>query len=142
MTAPFMPKRRAIAEINVVPYIDVMLVLLVVFMVTAPMLEQGVKVDLPDAKAAEITTVDESKLIIVTVNATGELFLNVSADPKAAQSLDVIESTVTKIIDERPTAEVYVRGDERVVYGRVVSVMAALQNAGVPNVGLITEGVK
>ena len=133
-----MRRRRMLAEINVVPYIDVMLVLLVIFMVTAPMLMQGVEVDLPDADAAPVKDQDAEPLI-VSINDRGELFLNLGANEKQALELETIRQRVAAVLRRTPEKPVLVWGDQRVAYGDVVVVMAALQEAGAPTVGLVTE---
>ena len=133
-----MRRRRMLAEINVVPYIDVMLVLLVIFMVTAPMLMQGVEVDLPDADATPVKDQDAEPLI-VSINDRGELFLNLGANEKQALELATIRQRVAAVLRRTPEKPVLVWGDQRVAYGDVVIVMAALQEAGAPTVGLVTE---
>jgi len=138
-----MRKRRAVAEINVVPYIDVMLVLLIIFMVTAPMLMQGVKVDLPDA-AAEPVKNQDSEPLIVSVDAAGALYLNLGGNEKQALDLATIRQRVTAVLRRDPDKPVLIWGDQSVSYGAVVTVMTALQEAGAGSVGLVTEepGVK
>jgi len=131
-------KRRAVAEINVVPYIDVMLVLLIIFMVTAPMLMQGVKVDLPDADAAPVDNQD-SEPLIVSVDAAGQLYLNIGGNEKQALELATIRQRVAAVLRRSPDKPVLVWGDQAVPYGRVVTVMSTLQEAGAPSVGLVTE---
>jgi biopolymer transport protein TolR len=126
------------AEINVVPYIDVMLVLLIIFMVTAPMLMQGVKVELPDA-AAEPVENQDSEPLIVSVNSAGQLFLNLGGDKERPVSLATIQQRVGAVMRRSPDKPVLVWGDEAVPYGEVVTLMAALQEAGAPAVGLVTE---
>ena len=133
-----MRRRRMLAEINVVPYIDVMLVLLVIFMVTAPMLMQGVGVDLPDADAAPVKDQDAEPLI-VSINDRGELFLNLGANEKQALELATIRQRVAAVLRRTPDKPVLVWGDQKVAYGDVVVVMTALQEAGAPQVGLVTE---
>ena len=133
-----MRKRRAVAEINVVPYIDVMLVLLIIFMVTAPMLMQGVKVDLPDADAAPVDNQD-SEPLIVSVDAAGQLYLNIGGNEKQALELATIRQRVAAVLRRSPEKPVLVWGDQAVPYGRVVTVMSTLQEAGAPSVGLVTE---
>jgi biopolymer transport protein TolR len=130
-------KHRPMAEINVVPYIDVMLVLLIIFMVTAPMLMQGVKVDLPEANAAPVENQD-SEPLIVSINAAGQLFLNLGQEDRVL-SLPTIKDRVAAVIRRNPKKPVLVWGDKAVPYGEVVSVMVALQEAGAPSVGLVTE---
>ena len=133
-----MRRRRMLAEINVVPYIDVMLVLLVIFMVTAPMLMQGVEVDLPDAHAAPVKDQDAEPLI-VSINDRGQLFLNLGAYEKQALELATIRQRVAAVLRRTPDKPVLVWGDQEVAYGDVVVLMTALQEAGAPTVGLVTE---
>jgi biopolymer transport protein TolR len=125
------------SEINVVPYIDVMLVLLIIFMVTAPMLMQGVKVELPEAAADPVENQD-SEPVIVSVNASGQLFLNLGQEDQVL-SLATIKDRVAAVIRRSPDKPVLVWGDRAVPYGEVVTLMAALQEAGAPSVGLVTE---
>jgi len=131
-------KKKPLAEINVVPYIDVMLVLLVVFMVTAPLLMQGVKVDLPKAPSTPMEQNDEEPLI-VSVKQDGTYYLNLGADQKTAKPLKQITETVGKILRQKPNTPVLVWGDHKAQYGLVVSLMSDLQTAGAPSVGLVTE---
>ena len=126
------------AEINVVPYIDVMLVLLVVFMVTAPLLMQGVKVDLPQANSVPINNNDEEPLI-VSIKDNGSYYLNLGADQEQQKPLSLIKEQVGKVMRQKPATPVLVWGDANVPYGKVVGLMAELQSAGVPSVGLVTE---
>ena len=133
-----MRKRRAVADINVVPYIDVMLVLLIIFMVTAPMLMQGVKVDLPDA-AAEPVNNQDSEPLIVSVSVDGEFYLNVGGNEKQALELATVKQRVAAVLRRSPDKPVLVWGDQGVAYGSVVTLMTALQEAGAPSVGLVTE---
>lgn len=133
-----MRKRRAVAEINVVPYIDVMLVLLIIFMVTAPMLMQGVRVDLPDADSKPVEDQD-SEPVIVSVDAAGRYYLNLGADEKQALELVTVQQRVSAVLRRNPEKPVMVWGDQAVSYGTVVQLMSALQDAGAPSVGLVTE---
>lgn len=131
-------KKKPLAEINVVPYIDVMLVLLVVFMVTAPLLMQGVKVDLPKAPSTPMDQNDEEPLI-VSVRQDGTYYLNLGAEQKQAKPLKQITETVAKILRQKPNTPILVWGDHKAQYGLVVSLMSDLQAAGAPSVGLVTE---
>ncbi len=131
-------KRKPMAEINVVPYLDVMLVLLVVFMVTAPMLMQGVKVDLPQAPSTPIDNKDEEPLI-VSIKPDGTYYLNIGKDQESPKSLNKITEVVAKVLRQNPKIPVLVWGDAEVRYGVVVSLMTRLQGAGAPSVGLVTE---
>ena len=130
-------KRKLVAEINVVTYIDVTLVLLVVFMITAPLLMQGVKVELPDANSAPMDTKDQEPFI-VSIKADGSYWIDVSGENKA-ESLAVIKDRVAKVLRQKPKTPVLVWGDGRVDYGVVVHLMSELQLAGAPSVGLVTE---
>jgi len=130
-------KRKPMSDINVVPYIDVMLVLLIIFMVTAPMLMQGVQVDLPEASADPVENQD-SEPVIVSVDAAGQLYLNLGQE-KQVLSLPTIVERVAAVIRRSPDKPVLVWGDRAVPYGEVVTLMVGLQEAGVPSVGLVTE---
>lgn len=136
-------RRKAMAEINVVPYIDVMLVLLVIFMITTPLLTQGVKIDLPKAQSQAIE-IKHVEPIIVSVDAKGRYYLNVAETPN--KPLDA-EALATRVAAELTLAkrggikrDVLVKGDRHVDYGRVVRAMSVLQSAGAPSVGLLTQG--
>jgi len=130
-------KRRPMSEINVVPYIDVMLVLLIIFMVTAPMLMQGVKVDLPEASADPVENQD-SEPVIVSIDATGQLYLNLGQEEQVL-ALATIRDRVAAVMRRSPDKPVLIWGDAAVPYGEVVTVMVALQDAGAPSLGLVTE---
>jgi len=130
--------RKPMGEINVVPFIDVMLVLLVIFMITAPMLTQGVQVDLPQVTSEPIDDMEDSEPIIVSVDREGQYFLSVGGD-ETPVSLDDIADRVIILLERRPGTPVMVRGDRNVPYGQVVTLMSTLQIAGVSNVGLISE---
>lgn len=135
-------RRNPIAEINVVPYIDVMLVLLVIFMITAPMLTQGVTVDLPKAASESLKSADREP-IIVSVNRDGEFFLNVSTNPSAPiapQALMVQVAAELELAKQSGQAlNVLVKGDQGVPYGKVVAAMSLLKQAGALQVGLLTD---
>lgn len=131
-------RRQPMSEINVVPYIDVMLVLLVIFMITAPLLAQGVKVDLPQA-ASEPIEPKQKEPLIVTVNAQGVYFLNVGDNPKNGIDNETLVQRVATVLRHQPETPVLVRGDKNVNYGKVVTAMTLLQKAGAPSVGLLTE---
>ena len=131
-------KHRPVAEINVVPYIDVMLVLLIIFMVTAPMLMQGVKVDLPEASTDPVENQD-SEPLIVSIKSDGQLYLNLGGGKDQALSLATIKQRVSVVMRRSPEKPVLVWGDRAVAYGEVVTLMATLQDAGAPSVGLVTE---
>lgn len=134
-------RKRPKAEINVVPYIDVMLVLLVIFMVTAPLLSQGVKVNLPKASAQAIQQNNEP--IIVSVDALGNYYLNVAANPNQAIDANALVSQVSaklqQSLQQGNQQQVLVKGDQSVDYGKVMQAMVLLQQAGAQGVGLVTQ---
>ena len=133
-----MRSRRAVAEINVVPYIDVMLVLLVIFMATAPLLMQGVEVDLPKADSSPVSDSDAEPLI-VSIDAQARLYLNLGASDDQALSIETVKQRVATVLKRNPEKTVMVWGDAAVPYGEVVVLMSELQEAGAPSVGLVTE---
>ena len=126
-------KRKLMAEINVVPYIDVMLVLLVIFMITAPLLTQGVKVELPQAAARPVDS-DDRETLVVTVDRHGKYYLD---DHEMAAA--PLQAKVAAILRLRPQTPVLVRGDRQVAYNEVIRVMVLLQAAGAGSVGLVTQ---
>ncbi|ROT99585.1 protein TolR [Marinobacter sp. R17] len=133
------PRRKPMAEINVVPYIDVMLVLLVIFMVTAPMMTQGVKVDLPETTSDPMQAPKDVEPVIVSVDANGAYYIEVGDKGSDPMPLPTLTEQVNKVLSGRSQRDVLVRGDRNVDYGTVVRLMAALQSAGATSVGLITE---
>lgn len=138
-------RERPISDINVVPYIDVMLVLLVIFMITAPMLSQGVTVDLPKA-ASQTLQSTEREPIIVSVNQQGTYFLNINsnpADPIEAQPLVLRVAAELELAKQSSQKlNVLVKGDQGVAYGKVVQAMALLKQAGAEQVGLLTDSIQ
>ncbi len=131
--------RKLMGEINVVPYIDVMLVLLIIFMVTAPMLSQGIKVDLPKAGAAPIDP-DKLEPLLLSVDREGRFYLNFG-DSRAALSEDRLLEVASAALHREPERPVLVKADKAVAYGRVVEGMVLLQQAGAKKVGFVTEPV-
>ncbi|MDH5183354.1 MAG: protein TolR [Gammaproteobacteria bacterium] len=131
-------RKRPISEMNVVPYIDVMLVLLVIFMITTPLLSQGVKVELPKA-SSEIMPPQKQEPIIVSVDKQGSLYLNRSSQPEAPIDETSLVNRVAALLRLHPDTPVMVRGDHQVDYGAVVMAMGLLQKAGAPSVGLMTQ---
>jgi biopolymer transport protein TolR len=125
------------SEINVVPYIDVMLVLLVIFMVTAPLITQGVKVELPQADA-EVITGETSEPVVITVDQFGDFYLDVGEEKNQPVDPETLMVRVSAVLKYNPDVPVMVKGDATVHYGRVVEAMVLLQAAGAPSVGLIT----
>lgn len=131
-------RRKPMAEMNVVPYIDVMLVLLVIFMITAPMLTQGLEVDLPKA-AADTMTLKEKDPIVVSIKFDGTYWIKTGSAEDRLVDLNSITQEVQSALVSQPEAPVLINGDRRVEYGKVVELMAGLQRAGTMNVGLLTE---
>lgn len=144
-------RRKPVAEMNVVPYIDVMLVLLVIFMVTAPMLNQGVKVDLPQVSSEVLPQDNDSRVLTVSIKSDRTYYWNMgdsvapeqSKESETSVALPELVQAVTAILSQNTSqgkrVQVFVRGDKAVDYGAVMAVMGGLQQAGVANVGLITE---
>jgi len=131
-------RKKPMADINVVPYIDVMLVMLVIFMVTAPLLTQGVSVELPQADAEPVPDPDNEPLV-VSVDAAGKLYLNVGDAPDQPLDSDTLVHNLTAVLHRQPGKSVLVRGDHSVDYGAVVEALVLLQQAKIPKVGLVTE---
>ena len=131
-------RRRPVSEINIVPYVDVMLVLLIIFMVTAPMLTQGIDVELPEANAESVETSDEQP-IVLSVDAKGDYFLNITSTPDQPIDVMTIARQVKEALAADPKRAVLVKGDQNVPYGTVVAAMVILQQAGAANVGLLTQ---
>ncbi len=130
-------RRRRLSDMNVVPYIDVMLVLLIIFMITSPLLTQSVEVELPAVEQSEsVIPEQETKYIIVTVDAQGRVFLD---EDKQALSTSTLLTRIIALKQFASDSQVLVRGDERVAYGEVVKIISLLQEAGVEKVGLLTK---
>ncbi|MFA5529624.1 MAG: protein TolR [Thiohalomonadaceae bacterium] len=141
MAAPQQPirkRRRPMGEINVVPYIDVMLVLLVIFMVTAPLLTQGVKVDLPQATAEPVTSSD-GHIVVITVDNKGSYHLNLDGEKHGELPLTDLVHRVVAFQRLHPKTPVNVGGDRNANYGKVVQLIAALKQKDILKVGLLTE---
>lgn len=131
-------RRRLMGEINVVPYIDVMLVLLIIFMVTAPLLTQGVKVELPKA-AAEPLDSERNNPLVLSIDREGRLFLNVGATPMRSIDAETVSARTTAALRRTPDLAVLLKADQSIAYGRVVEAMVILQQAGASKVGFITD---
>jgi biopolymer transport protein TolR len=131
-------RRKPMAEINVVPYIDVTLVLLVIFMVTAPMMTQGINVDLPDASSGPLSVAENEPTLVVSIKADKTYYMNVGEEEESV-ALSLIGARASKIIGANPAIKVLVEGDQSLSYGVVVNLMNVLQQAGARSVGLITE---
>ncbi len=131
--------RKLMAEINVVPYIDVMLVLLIIFMVTAPLLTQGVKVELPKAGAEPIEAVEDTTPLVLSVDAAGNLYLDVGDDEEEPLVAAEIIERVSIVLRNKPQTPVLVKADRKVPYGNVVGAMVLLQKGGAEQVGFVTD---
>ncbi|MGH8187653.1 MAG: protein TolR [Steroidobacteraceae bacterium] len=133
--------RRLMAEINVVPYIDVMLVLLIIFMITAPLLTQGIKVDLPKAGAEPLPEelMREHQPLILSVDARGNFYLNIGKDEETPIDESSVVERVSTVLRREPKTPVLVKADQSVPYGQVVAGMVLLQEAGAEKVGFITD---
>ena len=139
-------RRRPMSEINVVPYIDVMLVLLVIFMATAPLLMQGVEIALPQADNSPLPNAQQEDPLIVSLRADASIWVNFGAPEAAAAggtriSAGALGEQATQIARTRPDLPVFVRADTELAYGRVIEVMSILQRAGIADVGLVTDPV-
>ena len=132
-------KRKQMGEINVVPYIDVMLVLLIIFMVTAPLLTQGIEVDLPEAGAEPIDSEPNEIPIVLSVDRDGNLYINIGDDEDVPQRSQEIIARTAAVLRNRPDAPVLVKADQDVPYGNVVGAMVLLQQAGADKVGFVTD---
>ncbi|GAB6044184.1 protein TolR [Endothiovibrio diazotrophicus] len=131
-------RRKPMADINVVPYIDVMLVLLVIFMITAPLLTQGVQVELPRT-ASEPLDRQQQEPLVVTVDVDGNFFISVGDHQDKPIDAQTLAARTAAVLRHKPGTPVMVRADDQVNYGRVVDAMSVLSNAGAPSVGLITR---
>jgi len=136
---PRTKRHKPNAEINVVPYIDVMMVLLVIFMVTAPMLTQGVTVDLPQAQSDPVASDELSQPLVISVTKSGDFYLELGENNKQPITLERIGIQVGKILLRAPDTQVLLRGDKAIEYGLIVKIMTVLQQAGAQSVGLVSE---
>ena len=126
-------------EINVVPYIDVMLVLLIIFMVTAPLLTQGIEVELPKAAAKPVASSPDEQPLVLSVDAAGRFFLSVGDDHDKPIDADRVVSLTAIVLRRKPATQVLVKADQKVSYGHVVEAMVLLQQAGASKIGFLTD---
>ena len=133
--------KKPMSEINVTPFVDVMLVLLIVFMVTAPLLNQGIEVDLPSANNEPLDIDENFETLVVSITSNGEYFLSVGAtgDEREAVSLETVGEQVSRILNANPDIQVLIEGDEDAGWGAMVTLITALQQAGVTNPNFITQ---
>ena len=134
-------KRKPVSEINVGPYIDVMLVLLIIFMITAPLIQQGVEIDLPQASANPMPP-EQREPLVISVSKDGDFYLNIGENNDKPIEEQLLANRVSAVIKNHPQTPVLVRGDKAVDYGRVTEAMVLLQSAGVEKVGLMTESLE
>jgi len=132
-------KRKLMGEINVVPYIDVMLVLLIIFMVTAPLLTQGIEVELPKAAAEPIAPTEGSEPLVLSIDAEGNLYLSVGENEDEPVSPSRILQLAGTVLERKPETQVFVKADFRATHGQVVTAMVLLQKAGAEKVGFLTD---
>jgi biopolymer transport protein TolR len=137
---PLRGRRRLMSDINVVPYIDVMLVLLIIFMITAPLLTQGIKVDLPRAQAEPVKLPrEDAEPMVMSVDAAGRLYLNIGASPESPLDEATFRARATAALRRNPQRTVLVKGDKRASYGRMVEAMVLLQSCGATKLGFLTD---
>lgn len=134
-------KRKPIGDINVVPYIDVMLVLLIVFMVTAPLLNQGIDVELPQANNEPLSIDENQATLVVSITSAGEYYLSIGAtgEDRRATSLEGVGEQVGKIVAANPEIQVLVEGDTTADWGAMIQLLTTLQAVGVANPNFITQ---
>ncbi len=137
-------RRKPMSEINVVPYIDVMLVLLIVFMVTAPMLNQGIEVDLPQANNEPLDIDENLESLVVSITSNGEYFLSIGAtgDERESVTLATVGEQVARIMGANPNIQVLIEGDAAAQWGTMISLITTLQAAGVANPNFITQPIE
>lgn len=137
-------KRKAMSDINVVPYIDVMLVLLIVFMVTAPLLDQGIEVELPEANSEPLNINENIEALVVSLTASGDVFLNIGAfgEERESVTLETVGAQVSRVVAANPRIQVLIEGDTLANWGAMVKLITVLQEAGVSNPNFITQPVQ
>lgn len=135
-------RRKPMSDINVVPYIDVMLVLLIVFMVTAPLLTQGIRVDLPQASSEPLDVDENAESLVIELTADNEFFISLGVtapDEQTPVELGLIGQQVARIVEVNPTIQIFVEGDSRASYGPFISLMEELRRAGINSPNLVTK---
>lgn len=132
-------RNKAIAEINVVPYIDVMLVLLIIFMVTVPLIQQGVEIELPESDSEALAKDAEQEPLIITVDKVGNFFINQGSRANQPLQEEILIKETAILLEQSPSDAVYVRGDRNTPYKYVMNAMVALQKAGTAKIGLVTQ---
>ena len=132
-------RKKAIAEINVVPYIDVMLVLLIIFMVTVPLIQQGVEIELPESNSEALSQDNEQEPLIITVDKVGNFFINQGNRANQALQEEILIKEAIMLLEQNQYNTIYVRGDRNAPYRYVMQAMVALQKAGTEKIGLVTQ---
>lgn len=135
-------ERRLMADINVVPYIDVMLVLLIIFMITAPLLQQGITVDLPNAAAQPLDPLQDNEPLVLSIDRDGRLYLNFGENPEAPIDDEQVLAVTAAVLRRNPNTQVLLKGDEDVRHGRVVTAYVLLQQAGAKQIGVLTDPIE
>jgi biopolymer transport protein TolR len=135
--------RRLMGQINVVPYIDVMLVLLIIFMITAPLLQQGVTVDLPQADAEPLDSDDlqSNEPLIISMDAEGQVYINLGDDPEAPVSVEQVQVTTRAVLNRNAETPIYLNADGGALHEQVISVYVRLQQAGATKIGILTDPI-
>lgn len=144
LTIPVRKPKKLDGGINIVPYIDVMLVLLIIFMMTTPIIEQGIEVNLPQSGSGEVIDFSDNYPIIVSINNKGEYYINsidVNSDNKEKVSLGVLTAMIKARLSINPNKQIFIRGDKEVKYNFIVNLMSFLQQHNIEKVGLITESI-
>lgn len=132
-------KGQAVSEMNVVPFIDIMLVLLIVFMITTPVINESVKVDLPKAAAEKIEVTTDTPILIISINNEEKVFLSINGAPIKINDISDLKAALKREVEDKPDAQLFLRGDKGVNYGVVMNVMTSLKNSGFKDIGLMTE---
>lgn len=132
-------KGQAVSEMNVVPFIDIMLVLLIVFMITTPVINESVKVDLPKAAAEKIEVTTDTPILIISINNEEKVFLSINGAPIKINDISDLKAELKREVEDKPDAQLFLRGDKGVNYGVVMNVMTSLKNSGFKDIGLMTE---
>jgi biopolymer transport protein TolR len=132
-------KGQTVSEMNVVPFIDIMLVLLIVFMITTPVINESVKVDLPKAAAEKIEVTTNTPILIISVNNEEKVFLSINGAPIKVNDISDLKGALQKEVADKPDAQLFLRGDKGVSYGVIMNVMTSLKNSGFKDIGLMTE---
>lgn len=141
MSSNNLRRGQAFSEMNVVPFIDIMLVLLTVFMITTPVINESVNVQLPQAQAEKIEVTKDSPILIISVTQDEKLFLSLNGAPIKVSGIDDLAESLKLEKSKNPEAQLYLRGDTNVPYGTIMKIMSGLKNSGLKDIGLMTEAI-